>query len=79
MRIVRLYRLRLNDNGRVATLEVLTFVSDGASDVAGRQTKTRKQNQRTCNGTHYQQFTTLLSHITLYLWTEIGGKGTTFF
>lgn len=38
MRIVRLDRLCLNDNGRVATLEVLTFISDGASDIAGRQT-----------------------------------------
>lgn len=38
MRIVRFNRLGLNDNGRIATLEVLTFISNGASDVAGRQT-----------------------------------------
>lgn len=79
MGIVRLYCFRLNDNGRIATLEVLTLIRDGASDVAGRQTKTRKQNHRTYNGTHYQQFTNLLSHIALNSWTEFGCKGTTFF
>jgi hypothetical protein len=77
--IVRLDRFRLNDNGRIATLEVLTLICDGASDVAGRQTKTRKQNHKTYNGTHYQQLTTLFSHRTLYLWTKIDCKGTTFF
>ena len=79
VRIVRFNRLRLNDNGRIATLEVLTFVSDGTSDVAGCQTNRTKENHTTRNDTHHQQFTTLLSHSTLNSWTEIGCKGTTFF